>query len=269
MPKQLRNIVVTGKSGAGKQPRIDVLCEDLGLIQLSTGHMFRTNIRSWRKVCRSLDATEYYAGEGFEPDAEILAALAPACSSAGVAPAAALLGMKAARFIDQGVFVPDGITNAMLAAAFEAAEGSGLVFDGYPRTPDQSRFLLDLTADAGTPLDLVVLVDNEDEAIVARTMGRRICPDKSCAKVFHVLYKPPRDGRFCTVCGTEVIQRSDDTEAKIRTRLDEFQRKALPAIRVLQAAGIPMVTVPGHLEVFTDETVRASVMQALAPLLEG
>ena len=35
------NIVVTGKSGAGKQPRIDVLVEEFGLNQISTGNIFR------------------------------------------------------------------------------------------------------------------------------------------------------------------------------------------------------------------------------------
>ena len=42
IPKhQVDNIIVTGKSGAGKQPRIDVLVKELGLKQLSTGVMFR------------------------------------------------------------------------------------------------------------------------------------------------------------------------------------------------------------------------------------
>ncbi len=269
MAKQIRNIVVTGKSGAGKQPRIDVLCEAFGLEQLSTGNIFRAYLGAWKQVREGIDAAAFYAGDGFAPDAEIEAAVAPACQAAGVEPAAAVLGLKAARYVDGGVFVPDNITNELLASAFQAADGAGLVLDGYPRTPDQSRFLLELVEKAGTPIDLIVLVDNEDEAIVARTTGRRICPNKACAKVFHTQYKPPRDGVYCTACGAEVIQRSDDTEAKIRTRLAEFQAKAKPGIDVLTAAGIPMVNVPGNLPVFTDEAVRASVMDALAPVLEG
>ncbi len=267
MAKQIRNIVVTGKSGAGKQPRIDVLVEAFGLEQLSTGNIFRAYLGAWKKVREGIDAQAFYAGEGFAPDAEIAAALTPACEAAAVVPGDAVLGLKAARYVDAGVFVPDAITNELLASAFHAAGGAGLVLDGYPRTPDQSRYLIELTEAAGTPIDLILLVDNEDEAIVARTTGRRICPNKACAKVFHVQYKPARDGRFCTACGAEVIQRSDDTEAKIRTRLAEFQAKAKPAIELLEGAGIPMVTVPGNLPVFTDEAVRASVMDALAPVL--
>ncbi|MFH1466696.1 MAG: nucleoside monophosphate kinase [Pseudomonadota bacterium] len=269
MAKPLRNIVVTGKSGAGKQPRIDVLVEAFGLTQLSTGNIFRAYLGAFKKVRDAVDAAAFYRGEGFAPDAELQAALAPACATAGIAPADAALGLKAARYVDGGLFVPDDITNELLASAFKAAGGAGLALDGYPRTPDQSRFLLELVREAGTGLDLILLVDNDDEAIVARTIGRRICPDKDCAKVYHLEFKPPRDGRFCKACGAEVIHRSDDTEAKIRMRLSEFQAKAVPAIQVLKDAGVPMVVVPGNLPVFTDEAVRASVMDALAPVLEG
>ena len=37
----VQNIVVAGKSGAGKQPRVDVLVQTYGLRQLATGNIFR------------------------------------------------------------------------------------------------------------------------------------------------------------------------------------------------------------------------------------
>jgi adenylate kinase family enzyme len=266
---QLNNVVVTGKSGAGKQPRIDVLVEGFGLTQLSTGNIFREYLGAFKKLGFDGTPEDFWRDDAFASDDEIAAALAPLAQAKGIPVGSAVLGLKAARFVDQGLFVPDAITNALFEAAFVGAGGTGLVLDGYPRTKDQSAFLLDLVQKSGGSLDVILLVDNEDEAIVARTTGRRICPNKACAKVFHVQYKPARDGKFCTACGAEVIQRSDDTEAKIRTRLAEFQAKALPGVEVLEASGIPMVHVPGNLPVFTDEAVRASVMDALAPVLEG
>lgn len=261
------NIVVTGKSGAGKQPRIDVLTATYGLRQLSTGNIFREYLGAFKKVRGGLDPAKLHRGEGFAPDAELRAALAAACATAGVDPDAAVLGLKAARYVDGGKFVPDDITNALFASAFRAAGGKGLVLDGYPRTSDQSDFLLQLVREVGSRLDLVLLVDNEDEAIVARTIGRRICPSKDCGKVFHLEFKPPRDGKFCTACGAEVILRSDDTEEKIRTRLAEFQVKALPAIQRLVGSGIPQAVVPGNLPVFSDAAVRESVLTAVRPVL--
>jgi adenylate kinase len=262
---QLSNVVVTGKSGAGKQPRIDVLVEAFGLTQLSTGNIFREYLGAWKKLTYAGTPDDFWCDGAFLPPEDILKVVAPLAEAAGVAPATAVLGMKAARFVDQGLFVPDNITNELFASTFEAAGGKGLVLDGYPRTTDQSAFLLELTERLGTKLDVVLLVDNENEAIVARTTGRRICPNKACGKVFHVEYKPPTPDGRCRTCGTDVILRSDDSEEKIRSRLREFESKAQPAIDALVAAGeIPMATVPGNLPVFTDEAVRQSVMTALA-----
>jgi adenylate kinase family enzyme len=264
----VQNIVVAGKSGAGKQPRIDVLLEAFGLKQLSTGNIFREFLGAFGKVKGRANVDGLWQDGRFAPDARLREALADVAKAAGVEPEAAVLGFKAAQFVDRGLFVPDDITNALLAAAFRAAGGKGLVLDGYPRTPEQSDFLLGLAREVGTRLDLVLVVDNDDDAIVARTVGRRICPNKACGKVFHLQFKPPADGGKCTACGTPVIHRSDDTEEKIRTRLAEFQAKALPAIRRLTATGIPSVSVPGNLPVFTDAAVRESVLSAVRPVLD-
>src|SRR5207237_1829852 len=105
----------------------------------------------------------------------------------------------------------------------------------------------------GKRLDLVLVVDGADDDILKRTLGRRICPSKDCAKVFHLEFKPPRDGKYCTACGAEVIQRADDTEDKIRNRLREFHEKAKPAVDWLAAQGIPVANVNGNLAKFSDE----------------
>jgi adenylate kinase len=261
---KLQNVVVAGKSGAGKQPRIDVLLAEFGLTQLSTGNIFREYLGAYAKIREAVQVDHLWKDGTLAADSEIRDALTQAAEAAGVAVESAVLGFKAAQFVDRGKFVPDDITNALFAAAFKAANGSGLALDGYPRTPEQSEYLLALVKSMGTQIDFVLVVDNEDEAIVARTIGRRICPNKSCGKVFHLEFKPPTVDGKCTACQTPVILRSDDTEEKIRTRLQEFQDKALPAIETLRKAGIPSVRVPGNLPVFTDEAVRESVLSALA-----
>lgn len=264
---KVQNIIVAGKSGAGKQPRIDVLLAEYGLKQLSTGNIFREYLGAYGKVREQVKTDHLWKDGTFASDGDITAALESAARVANIKVESAVLGFKAAQYVDRGKFVPDNITNALLAAAFNAASGKGLVLDGYPRTPEQSAFLIDLLKKTGTKIDLVLVVDNEDEAIVSRTIGRRICPNKNCGKVFHLEFKPPAADGKCTACGTRVILRSDDTEEKIRTRLEEFQQKALPAIKVLSAAGLTTVHVPGNLPVFTDAAVRESVMSVVAPAL--
>jgi adenylate kinase len=263
----LDNIVVAGKSGAGKQPRIDVLTAQYGLKQLSTGNIFREYLGAFSKVRDQVKTDGLFSDGKLASDQQIEQALGAAAQAAGVDPKAAVLGFKAAQYVDRGLFVPDSITNELLRAAFLSAGGRGLVLDGYPRTPEQSAYLLGLLAESGTRIDLVLVVENDDEAIVKRTIGRRICPNKACGKVFHLEFKPPTADGKCTACGTAVIHRSDDTEEKIRTRLQEFQAKALPAIQALSASGIPTASVVGNLPVFTDEAVKKSVLDVVTPIV--
>ncbi len=261
------NIVVAGKSGAGKQPRIDVLVETYGLHQLSTGNIFREYLGAFAKIRDQVKTHGLFGDEGFADDGVIGERLAQASEAASIPLGSAVLGFKASQYVERGLFVPDAITNALLSAAFEGRGGTGLVLDGYPRTVEQSEHLLDLVGRTGSKLDLVLVVDNDDETIVARTVGRRICPSKTCGRVFHLEYRPPSPEGTCTACGTPVVHRSDDTEDKIRTRLLEFQNKAKPAIERLVASGVPSVSIPGNLPVFTDQAVRESVLESVRPLL--
>jgi adenylate kinase len=167
--------------------------------------------------------------------------------------------------MNSGRFVPNHSTNELFAEYFSKGDYKGFVLDGYPRTPDQASFLLDLCKEKGTRVDLVVLVNNADKLIIERTMGRRICP--SCKKVYHTEFKPSRDNLHCDDCGTELIQRADDTADKIQMRLAEFYDKVIPTLDILEKEGIQVVTVEGNLEVFTEENVKRSVMEKVEPVL--
>jgi adenylate kinase len=259
------NLLVMGKSGAGKQPRIDVLVDAFELKQLSTGDMFRYYLKSFDAIDFEGKVDQFYDSktESFCDNDKILHELGPVASWDN--PNAVLLGLKAKYFVESGKFVPDTVTNAMFESEFLKNGCKGMVLDGFPRTVPQAELLLDLVIQGGSNIDAIVLVESDDSAIVQRTIGRRICPD--CKKVYHVEYKPPAEGDLCTVCGARVIHRVDDKEEKIRSRLEEFKVKTEPAIKFLKTQGIPVAVVPGNLPVFTEEAVRESVMSALKGLL--
>ena len=264
---KINNILVTGKSGAGKQPRIDVLVSEFGLTQLSTGNIFREYVGAFDRSGFTGDLERFYDAEKdtFVPDEEIEAAIKEQLPDVEeVRPV--LLGLKAKYFMNSGKFVPNNSTNELFTEYFSKQDHKGYVLDGYPRTPDQAEYLLQLVEEKDSSIDLVVLVNNSDKLIIERTMGRRICP--SCKKVYHTEFKPSKDNVHCDECGTELIQRADDTENKIKVRLAEFYDKVIPALDILEKAGIPVVTVEGNLEVFTDENVRRSVMEKIEPLLK-
>jgi len=263
----VQNIVVMGKSGAGKQPRIDVLVSEFRLKQLSTGNIFREYVGAFDRSGFKGDLERFYdpVNDTFVPDEMIISAIREQIPDVAD-PRSVMLGLKAKYFMNSGKFVPNSSTNELFREYFSRGGFKDFVLDGYPRTPDQSRFLLDLCKERGVRVDLVVLVENDDELIIDRTMGRRICT--KCAKVYHIKYKPSRDNVHCDVCSSELVQRADDTEAKIRTRLQEYYDKALPALKVLEDEGIPVARVNGNLAVFTEENVRMSVLEAIEPFFE-
>lgn len=186
-----------------------------------------------------------------------------------------LLGCKAKYFVESGLFVPDDLTHGIFQNAFESyfaaplekcgSPKRGLVLDGFPRTVGQGEFLLQLLEKHHMKVDFILHVDLDDETIVKRTTGRRICP--KCQSVFHLMFKPPKDGKFCTNCGTEVKQRADDaTEELLRKRLNEFATKVAPCMDFLKEKKIPIVTVPGNLPDPSPACVKASVMDAVNKL---
>ena len=59
-PDNITNVVVTGKSGAGKQPRIDVLLEEFKLEQLSTGDIFRNYLGKFNDYGYKKDLDEFF-----------------------------------------------------------------------------------------------------------------------------------------------------------------------------------------------------------------
>jgi len=257
--KNITNVIVTGKSGAGKQPRIDVLMEEFGLEQLSTGNIFRSYLGKFNDYGYEGELKEFWDDKKneFVSDEEIARKL-------GTSDEDIILGMKAGYFVNQGLFVPDYITNQLFESYFAKRGYKNQILDGYPRTLAQAKFLLELIEREQSKIDFVLLVENSDEMIIERTVNRRICPE--CGRVYHLIYNPPDNGR-CRECGAEVVQRSDDTEEKIRSRLEEFRKKTVPALEYLEEYGIPVIKVPGHLEEFTPENVRRSVMDEVEKLL--
>jgi adenylate kinase family enzyme len=259
---KIDNILVMGKSGAGKQPRIDVLIAEYGLKQLSTGDIFRSYLKAFDEIGYQGNIMDFYNSDtdSFIPDDEIEQRLRPQLE--GRRPEDVILGLKAKYYVSNGLFVPDSVTNNLFLAAFRKMNFRGIVHDGYPRTVDQAEFLISVVEKENRRIDAIIHVDNDDETILNRVTGRRVCPN--CRKVFHMEYKPLKDGKYCTNCGTEAVTRIDDTREKVLSRLKEYREKTQYAIEYLISRGVSYVAVPGNLPELTDEAVRKSVFDAIA-----
>lgn len=138
-------------------------------------------------------------------------------------------GLKAKEYMDNGKLVPDDIVIQIAKERLEETDCSnGYVLDGFPRTVAQAE-ALDSIAD----INFVINIDVNDEAIINRLGGRRVCPN--CQAVYHVDWL---DGStVCKNCGTELIQRKDDNEATIKERLRVYAEQTAPLIDYYEKKG--------------------------------
>ncbi|HIY23753.1 MAG TPA: nucleoside monophosphate kinase, partial [Candidatus Brachybacterium merdigallinarum] len=64
------------------------------------------------------------------------------------------LGVLAKSYMDKGEYVPDSVTNDMVASRLAEADAQqGFLLDGYPRTLDQVEALDGMLAELETSLD--------------------------------------------------------------------------------------------------------------------
>ncbi len=83
------------------------------------------------------------------------------------------LGIEAATYMDNGDFVPDKVTNAMVRARLGREDVlDGFLLDGYPRTTGQVDELDDILDGNGQELDVVLQLSAGDEELVTRLLGR-------------------------------------------------------------------------------------------------
>ncbi len=144
------------------------------------------------------------------------------------------LGMKAKKYMDAGELVPDDIIIGLIEEQIEGIDS--FILDGFPRTMKQAEALDGLLAERGKPLTHVVFVGVPDEEIVKRLTARRVCP--KCGAVYNLIYNPPRRDEICDVCGTPLVQRSDDREDVIRNRLKVYRENTAPLIDYYRRKGI-------------------------------
>ncbi len=132
------------------------------------------------------------------------------------------VGQIAKPLIDQGLLVPDRVTNDLVAELFRTQRPDHFVMDGYPRTYAQAIAFDALLNLHYTKLDAVISLTVDDEEVVRRISSRRCCSNKNCAVCYNLTFKPPQVADVCDRCGAALILRDDDKEETIRRRLVEF-----------------------------------------------
>mmetsp|Transcript_26069 Transcript_26069/g.52451 ORF Transcript_26069/g.52451 Transcript_26069/m.52451 type:complete len:157 (-) Transcript_26069:244-714(-) len=116
--------------------------------------------------------------------------------------------------MDSGKLVPDDVIIGVVKDRLSESDcvECGWLLDGFPRTPAQAEAL----AEAGVSADCFIFLNVPDDVLVERVVGRRT--DPVTGKIYHMTFSPPDDDEVLA----RLEQRSDDTEEKVKVRLEQF-----------------------------------------------
>lgn len=184
-----------GLPGAGKGTQAEKIVQKYGIPHISTGDMFRAAIKG---------ETE--------------------------------LGLQAKSFMDKGELVPDEVTIGIVRERLSESDcEKGFLLDGFPRTVPQAEALENILSDLNKKIDFVINIDVDQEILMERLTGRRIC--KSCGATYHLVFNPPAKEGVCDRCGGELYQRADDNEETVKNRLDVNIKQTKPLLGFYESKG--------------------------------
>ena len=211
------NFILLGPPGAGKGTQAEELIKEFGVAHISTGDMLRAA-----------------RAKGTE------------------------MGKLAAEYMDAGKLVPDEVVIGIVRERIAEPDcESGFLLDGFPRTIAQAEALGQMIADAGLATPRVINLSVEDEELVRRLSGRRMC--KGCGAIYHITRDKLDTGDKCPACGGEIYQRSDDQAEAIRERLNVYKAQTSPLIEYYRDRGqLVQIEAAG-----TPADVNTAIMRAL------
>lgn len=165
------------------------------------------------------------------------------------------LGKKAAKYMEDGLLVPDDIMLGLIEEKLDSLDSNGWVLDGFPRTFRQAEELSAMLKGHQQKIDRVLLIEVDPELIVQRLSNRRVCPQ--CNAVYNLSTIQTAVEGKCDACGGDLVKRPDDEEKTIRRRLDVYEEQTAPLIGYYRERDdIVMVNGAGGIEEINAEILR-------------
>ena len=139
------------------------------------------------------------------------------------------LGMQAKNIMETGQLVPDDIMAGIIRERLSEDDiKNDFVLDGFPRTENQALDLEKLLIEIKQPLDFAILMDVDSDVLLKRLTGRRTC--SLTGKLLNIYFSPQSELDACLNAGGELLQREDDNEATISSRLNVYHDQTEPLI---------------------------------------
>ena len=190
-------VIMLGAPGTGKGTVANILKDDLKIPQVSTGDIFRKNIKEGTELGKL--AESYISKGNLVPDE-----------------------------------VTNGIVESRLD---DSDVQNGIILDGYPRTVNQAEELDKMLEKRGRKVDLVINLTTPEEEIIERIVNRRVCSNHDCKTIYNLVLHPPVKEGICDKCGHELIQRKDDTIETVKSRLDNYFKQTSPLVEYYEKTG--------------------------------
>lgn len=187
-----------GAPGTGKGTVAGILQEKKGFKQISTGDIFRKNIKEKTELGKIADS--YISKGNLVPD-DITVELV------------------------KSVLENENIEK-------------GIILDGFPRTIKQAEELDSYLETKNTKVSLVVNLTTPEKEIIERIVNRRVCSNQDCKTVYNLVLNPPKVSGICDKCGSKLIQRDDDNEDTVRARFENYINQTSSLIEYYDKKGI-------------------------------
>ena len=192
-------ILMMGAQGTGKGTVAGIISQKTGIMQLSTGDVFRKNIKEQTPL--GIEANKYISKGNLVPD-EITIPMV-----------VGYLDSEEAR--------------------------NGVILDGFPRTINQAEKLDEILAQRGKKVDLAINLTTPRDEIIERILTRRVCSNQNCKTTYNIKLNPPKVEGICDKCGSKLVQREDDsTTDAINQRLETYETKTAPLVEYYNKKGI-------------------------------
>lgn len=134
------------------------------------------------------------------------------------------LGLRAKSIMERGELVPDDIMLGIIRERLAVSDCTrGFLMDGFPRTMVQAE-AFELIA----PVSLALKLSVPESLLVRRLALRRTCT--VCGAMYHLEYHPPKSDGVCDQCGSALMQRDDDKEDVVKSRLAVYEEKTSPLV---------------------------------------
>lgn len=199
-------MILFGPPGAGKGSQAPKIVDALGIPQLSTGDMLRAAVAAGTEV-----------------------------------------GMQARSVMESGGLVSDELVVGIIKdRILEGDCSGGFILDGFPRTVAQAKMLDAMLAEKGEKVSYVVALEVPDEVLTERICGRWI--HKESGRSYHAKFAPPRslaegmepstETMLDDETGEPLMQRADDTEEALKSRLQGYHAQTVPILEHYGPLGV-------------------------------